>query len=96
MTVDEFRQSFSQSTPPSGISGALRAMWYDAQGDWKQAHTAAQDDGSADGAWAHAYLHRVEGDLANAAYWYRRANQPVTEVSLADEWQAIVQALLAR
>jgi hypothetical protein len=43
----------------------------------------------------HAYLHRVEGDLSNAGYWYRRAKRPVPEQSLEAEWQAIVSELLA-
>ena len=43
----------------------------------------------------HAHLHRVEGDLANAAYWYRRAGCPVASSSLDKEWLAIVTALLA-
>jgi hypothetical protein len=44
----------------------------------------------------HAHLHRVEGDLANAAYWYRRAGHPVAAGAIAAEWEAIAAALLAR
>ena len=43
----------------------------------------------------HAHLHRVEGDLANAGYWYRRADLPPSEAPLDDEWEEIVTALLA-
>jgi hypothetical protein len=43
----------------------------------------------------HAYLHRKEGDLGNAAYWYRRAGRPVASGALDDEWGQIVAALLA-
>ena len=53
----------------------------------------ARDD--ADGAWVHAYLHRVEGDLANAGYWYRRAGRPASEQPLREEWAAVAAALLA-
>jgi hypothetical protein len=70
-------------------------MWHDAKGDWEAAHRLAQSEETADGAWVHAYLHRVEGDLANAGYWYRRAGRPASEQPLADEWTAIVRALLA-
>ena len=45
---------------------------------------------------AHAYLHRKEGDLANAGYWYRRAGQPVAQDAFAAEWLAIAAELLAR
>ena len=44
----------------------------------------------------HAYLHRVEGDLANADYWYRRAGTERPQESLQEEWDAIAAALLAR
>jgi hypothetical protein len=65
-----------------------------AHGDWDRAHGAAQAGEDAASAWVHAYLHRVEGDLANADYWYRRAGRqrPVTE--LQAEWVAIAAALL--
>lgn len=96
MTVDEFRDTLSEDTPPSGAGLALTALWYDAKGDWGKAHTAAQEDASEDGAWVHAYLHRVEGDPGNAAYWYRRARRPVAQGKLADEWTAIAEELLAR
>ena len=50
-----------------------------------------QDESDADAAWVHAYLHRVEGDLGNAGYWYRQAGQPVAKDSLEAEWERIVQ-----
>jgi hypothetical protein len=53
-----------------------------------------QDDESADAAWVHAYLHRVEGDLPNAGYWYRTAGKPVADGGLDQEWAAIVAELL--
>jgi hypothetical protein len=92
MTADELR---AVAALPDGLSSALQALWYEAQGDWTQAHDLLQDDPSADGAWVHAYLHRVEGDPGNAAYWYRRAGRPVSAAGLADEWRAIASALLA-
>ncbi|MEM7025119.1 MAG: hypothetical protein AAF637_21415, partial [Pseudomonadota bacterium] len=70
------------------------AMWRDAKGEWDAAHGLAQAQDDADGAWVHAYLHRVEGDLANAGYWYRRAGKPVCQEPLGDEWTTIVGALL--
>lgn len=93
MTLDEFRQSLSRPSPPE-MTPALRALWHDARGDWDAAHAVAQDIDDATGAWIHAYLHRKEGDLGNAAYWYRRARQPVAADSLDAEWQRLVMALL--
>jgi len=96
MDIDAFKSSLDANAPPDGLDGALRALWYDAKGDWHAAHRQAQDQANADGAWVHAYLHRVEGDQANAGGWYRRAGKPHCETSLADEWDAIATALLAR
>lgn len=62
-------------------------------GDWDGAHAVVQDDPSSDAAWIHAHLHRIEGDLANAAYWYRRAGRPVATMSLDEERDAIATAL---
>ena len=60
-------------------------------GNWEKAHDLAEDEGSKDGDWVHAYLHRVEGDLGNAAYWYKRASRPVKQKeSLEEEWKEIV------
>jgi hypothetical protein len=42
----------------------------------------------------HAYLHRKEGDLENASYWYRRAHRPGASDSLKEEWVRIVTELL--
>jgi hypothetical protein len=96
MTIDELRQSVSAATPPEGLSQAVTALWYDARGNWEEAHRIAQDvPDDEGGAWIHAYLHRKEGDEGNAAYWYRRAQQPVARDSLADEWARIATALLA-
>jgi len=92
--VDEFRRSAGQEQPPAGSSAALQALWYAAQGDWNRAHTLAQGQDDVDGAWVHAYLHRVEGDLENAAYWYRRAGRLVCSDPLETEWQSIAEALL--
>jgi hypothetical protein len=91
MTIAEFRTSSADD-----LDGPLLALWWDASGDWEKAHEVAQDVNTAEGAWAHAYLHRKEGDPTNAAYWYRRAGRPVARGDLNVEWQQIVEELLAR
>ncbi len=95
MDIEAFKTSLQDEAPPEGLDGALRALWYDAKGDWHAAHRQAQDQGDTDGAWVHAYLHRVEGDESNAGHWYRRADKPPSTAALADEWRAIAAALLA-
>jgi len=92
--LEEFRNSLAGSRPPTGSSLALAGLWWDAKGDWTRAHESAQQDEGPDGSWVHAYLHRKEGDLSNAAYWYGRAGKPVAESPLPDEWTQITSALL--
>jgi hypothetical protein len=92
VTFDEFMTSLAESVPPK-ISPALVALWHDAKGNWSEAHEVAQEIDDATGAWVHAYLHRKEGDLGNAAYWYRRAGKPIASGSLEEEWRQIVVAL---
>jgi hypothetical protein len=82
--------------PTTDAPTLARALWHDATGDWSAAHELAQSVDTADGAWVHAYLHRKEGDLQNAEYWYRRAGKPVATSALDDEWAAMVTLLLSR
>ncbi len=78
-------------TPPT--SAPLAALFWIARGDWQKAHEAAQSDDGPDAAWVHAHLHRVEGDLDNAAYWYGRAQKPVETGPLDAERTTIAAAL---
>lgn len=95
MTFDEFKASLhATETPPAGLSGALVALWRDARGDWRAAHEHVQSETGEEAAWVHAYLHRKEGDLSNAQYWYRRAGRSVSRGSLEEEWEAIARAFL--
>lgn len=94
MDLMEFRALLAQPEPPAGISLPLQALWWDARNDWNRAHGAAQQDDGPDGCIVHAYLHRKEGDLSNAGYWYRRAGRPVYQGSLDAEWTALAQELL--
>ncbi|MBI1784174.1 hypothetical protein HYR69_03440 [Candidatus Sumerlaeota bacterium] len=79
---------------PSGLGCGLSALWHEARGDWDAAHIVVQDDESREAAWVHAYLHRKEGDLGNAAYWYSRAGRRVSSLPFEKEWEEIVQSLL--
>ena len=94
MTFDEFRHTLIDAEPSETLPPLLRALWKDARGDWGAAHEIAQGIDDRNGARVHAYLHRKEGDLGNAAYWYRRAGEPVATDALEDEWKRIVMALL--
>src|SRR5258707_13797720 len=73
--VAAFLDSLKTGAPPAAAVPLLRGVWRGLRGDWEAAHHIAQDDSSAEGAWVHAWLHRIEGDLTNAGYWYRRAHR---------------------
>src|SRR5215470_16318893 len=94
MTFMEFKASLLAPKPPAGLSPALTALWWDAKDDWDKAHKIVMDDSGADCAWVHAYLHRGEGDLENARYWYGQAGRPVASGSLPAEWAAIAREIL--
>lgn len=96
MTLDEFRTTLKADVPPETLAPLLAALWWDAKGDWEAAHSVAQDIEDEAGSWVHAYLHRKEGDAANAGYWYRRARRPHSRASLQHEWEEIVAALLSQ
>ena len=42
-----------------------------------EAHEIVQDYSDTESSWWHAFMHRMEGDYGNAAYWYRRVGEPV-------------------
>jgi hypothetical protein len=94
MDLPSFKQSLDRDAPPEGLGQALAALWHAAKGDWDKAHHLAQAQDDAQGAWVHAYLHRVEGDLSNAGYWYRRAGKPQSTAPLKQEWGEIAGTLL--
>ncbi len=94
MTFAEFKASLKKAKPPADLSPALAALWWSGKDKWDEAHRIVMNEGGKDCAWVHAYLHRVEGDLDNARYWYRQAQRSVPASSLADEWIKIAATLL--
>jgi hypothetical protein len=94
VNVADFIASLDGAAPAPELNAPLRGLWWAAKDDWDRAHEIVQDDSCRDAAWVHAYLHRVEGDLGNAGYWYRQAGQPAAKDSLSAEWQRLVSALL--
>jgi hypothetical protein len=96
ITIEEFLELKDAGTVPDDIPSLLQALLLDASGDWDNAHRLAQQEMNADGSWVHAYLHRKEGDLGNASYWYRSAGHPLPDISLDEEWEYIAVALLSK
>jgi hypothetical protein len=94
--VAAFLDSLEASIPPLADVPLLLAVWHGLRGEWEAAHRIAQDDASTEGAWVHAWLHRIEGDLANARYWYGLARRDAGEGDLREEGETIAAFLLKR
>jgi hypothetical protein len=95
MDPANFNTSLSDKSPPAGLSPALTALWWVGKDDWDRAHRIVMEEADANCAWVHAYLHRVEGDLGNAGYWYRQAGRKPATGELTVEWTTIVATLLS-
>jgi hypothetical protein len=58
---------------PAELSAALELL---EKADWQAAHAIVQkDEESPLACWAHGIVHLMEGDVANARYWYRAAGR---------------------
>lgn len=94
MDLAAFKQSLKVDAPPAGLTPALKALWWDAKGDWAKAHSCVDHEGGGDAARIHAYLHRKEGDQDNAGYWYSTAGAAFYQGSLDAEWGELAAARL--
>ena len=63
------------------------------QGNWDAAHQQIQPYSDTMACLIHGYLHRVEGDLSNAEYWYKRADTRLPDNTLEQEWQRLYALL---
>lgn len=95
MNPEQFRASVAEEAPRDGLSAPLTALWWDAKGNWARAHALVDELETKDGMAVHAYLHRKEGSISNAEYWYQRAGRGFYRTSLDDEWTALVEGLLS-
>ena len=92
--IDVFVHSLEREGPPAFATPMLCAIWHGLRGDWDAAHELAQAQDDAEGAWVHAWLHRIEGDLGNADYWYQRARRKSRRDDTRDEGLDIARALI--
>ena len=63
------------------------------QGNWDTAHQQIQPYSDTIACLIHGYLHRLEGDLGNAEYWYKRADSSMPTNTLEQEWQRLYALL---
>jgi hypothetical protein len=82
---------------PALTAKLLEAVQLALAGDWQAGHLIVQDhEGQPFADWIHAVAHRMEGDLGNARYWYRRCGRALREdVSFERELREIRAALEA-
>lgn len=92
--IASFKETLKLSSPPSNFNLILKSLWYDAKGDWDSAHAQVDQLNDRDSAWVHAYLHRKEGDIWNADYWYRKANKNRPDGTLEEEWKKLLEHFL--
>lgn len=90
----EFETTLDQAVPDAAWPDALKALWFDAKGDWESSHNIAQDMHTTMGSGMHAYLHRKEGDAFNASYWYRQAGRSYPEITLEEELREMLRFVL--
>ena len=94
-SIELYRDSLSDEAPPANFDPALQGLWWAGKHDWDRAHGCVQQhEGDRRCDWVHAHLHRIEGDLTNAGYWYRQAGQQMATVPTDQEWEQIAVALL--
>jgi hypothetical protein len=96
MELEHFTKTLADAAPNGRWPASLQALWWDARGDWTKAHGLVDDLETTDGMAVHAYLHRREGDAANAEYWYRRAGSQHRRPTLEVEWKVLVEMFLLR
>ena len=94
MTFDDFLRSIDNDHPAPQLSETLTSLWWDKKGNWDRAHSIAQAIPTVQGSAVHAYLHREEGVIWNADYWYSRAGRERPNITLEDEWKILVEEML--
>jgi len=95
MDLQTFRDSFSNTQPPAGLSNQAKALWHAGKGDWDRAHQIVQDLPDKFSSQVHAFLHRQEGDVSNANYWYDQAGSKMPLLSLEQEWEQLTERAIS-
>lgn len=89
-----FESSLTDPEPPAEASVVIQGLWWIKNNNWQKAHDLIDQAPGADAAWVHALLHRMEGDRANAAYWYARAGRERTDLTIGQELEEMIDHFL--
>jgi len=71
----------------------IEVLNYAKDGQWKKAHQLVKPYSDKISCLIHAYLHRVEGDISNANYWYARAESKMPDSTLEDELKQLYRVV---
>ena len=91
MVLEEFQSTLSLPTPPSDFSLHQKTLWFAGKGDWEKAHHLVQEMNDRLSSRIHAFLHRQEGDISNASYWYSKTGAVLPEQTIKEEWEDLVR-----
>ena len=94
LTIKNFKNSIQSGELPSGSPSHIQALWHDGRGDWEKAHSLIDHLEDPISSHIHAYLHRKEGDIWNADYWYRKAGKSRPDFNLEKEWEHLLTLYL--
>src|SRR5262245_66552305 len=85
----------ARASKPAVLDRLREAVSLALAGDWPSAHEIVDKHEDEENArWIHAVVHRMEGDLDNARYWYGRCRRALREgVPVNDELREIQAAL---
>ncbi len=94
VTRPEFEASLAEAQPPAAARPEITSLWWISKNNWDRAHSLIDSAPGSDCAWVHAHLHRIEGDDANASYWYRRAGRDKPNYGLGREREVLLSYFL--
>ena len=94
LTRTTFDISLDQPAPPTEWPVELAALWWLQSHNWQVAHNLIDQAPGQQAARVHALLHRMEGDLPNARYWYARAGVSLPELTIGQEIEQLLTDFL--
>ena len=95
MLRSDFDASLQEDAPPADSSTEIAALWWLVTGNWQKAHDLVDAAAGPDAAWVHALLHRMEGDQANADYWYARSGRDRQGATIKREIDILLDCFLS-
>lgn len=94
MLRTDFDASLTEPAPPEGCSPEITALWWLCNRNWQLAHDIIDAEEGRDAAWIHGLLHLMEGDRANAGYWYARAGRTQQGATIGQEVEFLLSYFL--